>query len=64
MSQKEICRQKKNRERKGGKEKLKTVAFDLETIANPAMIDHLPPIEPNPRLKDPEKIRDDIAEKS
>lgn len=42
---------------------MKTVAFDLETIANPAMIDHLPPIEPNPRLKDPQKIKDDIAEK-
>jgi predicted PolB exonuclease-like 3'-5' exonuclease len=42
---------------------MKAVAFDLETIANPAMIAHLPPIEPNPRLKDPEKIKADIEEK-
>ena len=42
---------------------MKTVAFDLETVANPRMIEFLPPIEPNARLKDPEKIKADIEEK-
>ena len=42
---------------------MKKVAFDLETIANPAMIENLPPIVPNPKLKDPEKIKVDIEEK-
>lgn len=41
----------------------KIIAFDLETIANKAMIDILPEVKPNSRLKDPAKIATDIAEK-
>ena len=42
---------------------MKIVAFDLETIANPARYDSLPPVEPSSKLKDPEKIKADIEEK-
>lgn len=42
---------------------MKIVAFDLETIANPARYDSLPPVEPSAKLKDPEKIKADIEEK-
>jgi uncharacterized protein YprB with RNaseH-like and TPR domain len=42
---------------------MRTVAFDLETIANPLRYDDLPPVEPSSRLKDPEKIKADLEEK-
>ena len=38
---------------------LNVVAFDLETIANPAVIPFLPEIELDSRLKDPVKIKAD-----
>lgn len=41
----------------------KVAAFDIETIANPAMIDIMPEVKPKSNLKDPEKIEIDIAEK-
>jgi len=43
---------------------MRIVAFDLETIANPAMIEFLPAVEPRGGLKDPEKIKADIEEKT
>jgi 3'-5' exonuclease len=39
------------------------LAFDFETIANPAMIDFLPEVTPDSRLKDPDKIKADIEKK-
>jgi DNA polymerase elongation subunit (family B) len=39
------------------------IAFDLETIGNPAMIDKLPDPKPASNLKDPEKIANDIEKK-
>lgn len=42
---------------------LKTVFFDFETIANPAMVELLPPVEAKGGLKDPVKIEADIKEK-
>lgn len=41
----------------------KTVVFDLETIADPAAEEFLPPIVPAGNLKDPVKIKADIQEK-
>jgi len=42
---------------------LKTVFFDFETIANPKMLEFLPPVEAKSGLKDPAKIEADIKEK-
>lgn len=42
----------------------KVIAFDLETIANKALVKDLPEIKPNGRLKDPAKIKADIEEKT
>ena len=42
----------------------KTIAFDLETIADSTVIPFLPEVEPDTRLKDPEKIKASIAEKT
>lgn len=42
---------------------MKLLAFDLETIADRAMLPLLPEVKPNGNLKDPAKIADDIAEK-
>ncbi|MGB5217366.1 MAG: ribonuclease H-like domain-containing protein [Smithella sp.] len=42
---------------------MKTIAFDIETIADPAMIQFLPEVEVNKGLKDPVKIEADIATK-
>lgn len=42
---------------------MKTLTFDLETIANPKVIELLPPVQAKKTLKDPEKIAADIAEK-
>ncbi|MHC5058902.1 MAG: ribonuclease H-like domain-containing protein [Planctomycetota bacterium] len=39
------------------------IAFDLETIANPWMVDALPEPTAKANLKDPKKIEADIAEK-
>lgn len=39
------------------------IAFDLETIADASVIPHLPPVDPDSRLKDPEKIKENIKEK-
>ena len=39
------------------------LAMDIETMPNPAMIEFLPEVKPDPRLKDPEKIEADIAKK-
>ena len=44
--------------------KKKIVAIDLETIADPTMLEILPEIKPNGRLKDPGKIAVDIEEKT
>ena len=41
----------------------RAVLFDLETIADPSVLSILPPVEPKANLKDPEKIKSDIAEK-
>jgi len=41
----------------------KTIAFDLETIADKSIIPILPPIESDPRLKDPIKIKASIEQK-
>ena len=41
----------------------KVVALDLETIADKTMIPLLPEVKPSSRLKDPSKIKADIAEK-
>jgi len=43
---------------------MKSVIFDIETIANPAAIPLLPPIEVDKRLKDPVKIEAQKAEKA
>lgn len=43
--------------------KKKVIAFDLETIANKALIDILPEVKPKANLKDPAKIAADIEEK-
>ena len=42
---------------------MKTIAFDIETIADPAMIEFLPEVSPDSRLKDAGKIEADIAAK-
>jgi len=42
---------------------LKTIAFDIETIADPAMIQFLPEVSPDSRLKDAGKVEADIAAK-
>jgi len=42
----------------------KTCTFDLETIGDPSIIPHLPPIEPDPRLKNHDKIQANIKMKS
>lgn len=42
---------------------MKTIAFDLETIADRSIISLLPPLEPDSRLKDPEKIKASLQEK-
>ena len=42
---------------------MNTVIFDLETIANPAVIPLLPDVEPARNLKDPVKIAADIEKK-
>jgi len=42
---------------------MKNLVLDLETIANPAMLDQLPPVKVDSRLKDPEKITVQRAEK-
>lgn len=42
---------------------MKPLCFDLETIANKALIQHLPEIKPKANLTDPKKIEKDIAEK-
>lgn len=39
------------------------VAFDLETIADKAMLEVLPEVKPKGNLKDPEKIKEDIKNK-
>lgn len=41
----------------------KILAIDLETIANPAMMDFLPPVQAAGNLKDPAKIEADIDAK-
>jgi len=43
--------------------KKKVVAFDLETIADRAMMDILPEVKPNGTLKDPVKVAADIENK-
>jgi predicted PolB exonuclease-like 3'-5' exonuclease len=43
--------------------KKKIIAFDLETIANPFIMDILPEVTAKGNLKDPEKIAIDIQEK-
>lgn len=47
-----------------GKNATKTIVFDLETISDPSIIPHLPPIEADTRLKDPVKIQANIKMKS
>jgi len=42
---------------------MKSMLFDLETIANPAALALLPPVEAKKTLKDPVKIEADIKEK-
>ena len=39
------------------------VAFDLETIADKAMLEFLPEVKPKGNLKDPKKIEEDIKNK-
>jgi len=41
----------------------KTIAFDLETIADRTVIPFLPEVEPDSRLKDPIKIAANVADK-
>lgn len=41
----------------------KMIAFDLETIARPGIVNLLPPVEPKKNLTDPAKIKSDIIEK-
>ena len=41
----------------------KIAALDLETIADPNMLELLPEVTAKKNLKDPEKIEADIAEK-
>ncbi|MDX9789042.1 MAG: ribonuclease H-like domain-containing protein [Desulfobacterales bacterium] len=41
----------------------KYVCFDLETIADRSILHHLPAVQPKGNLKDPAKIKEDIAEK-
>ena len=48
---------------KGGKMTKKVVAFDLETIADPACLAFLPKVKANGGLKDPVKIKADIEKK-
>ena len=43
---------------------IKSLIFDIETIPNPEIIQFLPPIEADSRLKDPAKIEASIKEKS
>ncbi len=40
------------------------MTFDVETAADPAVLELLPPIEAQSNLKDPEKIKSSIAEKT
>lgn len=42
---------------------MKNLVFDIETIANPGLIGQLPPVRVDSRLKDPEKIAAQRAEK-
>jgi len=42
---------------------MRSIIMDIETIANPAILPFLPPVEAKGTLKDPEKIAADIAEK-
>lgn len=42
---------------------MKEVVFDLETIADPECVKDLPPVTPDSRLKDPDKIKAQIQEK-
>ena len=42
---------------------IRTLALDLESIADPSKVDLLPPVEAAKNLKDPAKIQADIAEK-
>ena len=42
---------------------IKALCLDIETISNPAMLDLLPPVEPNKTLKDLAKIQADIEAK-
>lgn len=42
----------------------KVIAFDLETIANKALVDILPEVKPHGSLKDPAKIAADIEAKT
>lgn len=44
--------------------KKKVIAFDLETIANKALIQFLPEVKAKANLKDPVKIKSDIEEKT
>jgi len=44
-------------------ENQKTIAWDIETIADSSVIQLLPPIEPDSRLKDPKKIEANIKQK-
>jgi hypothetical protein len=44
-------------------QRMKQILFDIETIANPAIIPLLPPVEAKGNLTDPVKIAADIAEK-
>ena len=46
------------------KQKKKVIAIDLETIADPACLAFLPKIKAKGTLKDPEKIKADIADKT
>ena len=45
------------------KKKKKVIAFDLETIADKTCLDFLPEVTPKGNLKDPEKIKANIAQK-
>ena len=47
-----------------GKNATKTIVFDLETIGDPSIIPHLPPLEADTRLKDPVKIEANIKMKA
>lgn len=42
---------------------MRKLVYDLETIADPKVLEFLPPVEANKSLKNPEKIAEDIAKK-